>query len=73
MGYALKTWELVDIYIFLNGVWRDDGRDKEIKWRDCVGIEPTGDCTSLPGGFEDLEGHQFPIQSRRYYLYFYYK
>ena len=31
-------------------------------WRDCVGIEPTGDGTRLPQGFEDPGGHQSPIQ-----------
>lgn len=31
-------------------------------WRDRVGIEPTGDVTRLPKGFEDLEGHQYPIR-----------
>lgn len=34
-------------------------------WRDCVGIEPTGDCTSLPEGFEDLGVHQHHNQPRK--------
>ncbi len=34
-------------------------------WRDRVGIEPTGDVTRLPEGFEDLEGHQYPIRPHR--------
>lgn len=27
-------------------------------WRDCLGIEPSGDGTRLPGGFEDRGEHQ---------------
>lgn len=27
-----------------------------------MGIEPTGDDTRLPFGFEDHEGHQYPIR-----------
>ncbi|SDL82026.1 hypothetical protein SAMN05216244_0869 [Sediminibacillus halophilus] len=38
------------------------GRAFLMYWRDCVGIEPTGDGTRLPQGFEDPGGHQSPIQ-----------
>ncbi len=30
-----------------------------LKWRDRVGIEPTGDDTRLPNGFEDQGEHQY--------------
>lgn len=33
-------------------------------WRDRVGIEPTGDVTRLPEGFEDLGKHQLHIRPR---------
>jgi hypothetical protein len=36
--------------------------DKE--WRDCLGIEPSGDGTRLPRGFEDLGKHQLNNQPR---------
>nr|MBO2495624.1 hypothetical protein [Bacillota bacterium] len=34
-----------------------------VPWRERVGIEPTGDATRLPLGFEDRGGHQHPIRS----------
>ncbi|PWI57773.1 hypothetical protein BM613_07275 [Sulfoacidibacillus thermotolerans] len=34
-------------------------------WRERVGIEPTGDAPRRPLGFEDREGHQYPIRSHR--------
>jgi hypothetical protein len=33
-------------------------------WRDCLGIEPSGDGTRLPRGFEDLGKHQLYNQPR---------
>jgi hypothetical protein len=31
-------------------------RCDNVLWRDCLGIEPSGDGTRLPRGFEDLSG-----------------
>jgi len=36
---------------------------KILIWRDCVGIEPTGDGTRLPSGFEVLGGMYFVVLS----------
>ena len=36
-----------------------------IRWRERVGIEPTGDTPCRPLGFEDREGHQYPIHSHK--------
>lgn len=44
-------------------------RDKDSRpfhWRERVGIEPTGDATRLPLGFEDRGGHQHPIRSQSF-------
>ncbi len=38
-------------------------------WRDCVGIEPTGDGTRLPSGFEDRGEHQCHSQPHEVLLY----
>jgi hypothetical protein len=41
---------------------------KNNDWRDCVGIEPTKPDTQVSVSFEDYEGHQYPIQTRIFYV-----
>ncbi len=47
----------------------DTRRFAFMSWRERVGIEPTGDVTRLPHGFEDRGGHQCPIRSHSFGYY----
>lgn len=51
-----------DYYITNNSFFVFNDTSMMEMWRGRVGIEPTGDTPCRPLGFEDREGHQFPIR-----------